>query len=204
MHTFDIMLITSAVCGVMMVAGSIALLYRGAIKFAAPGGAKAANAAGGLMVKLWNKVEIATGSPVLGLFVVGLLFVALALYFALPPAVPSITFTGATDEPYPDVRVVVTAEVMPYTASAAGKQLMGTARPVPDRVRIAVTAPGYLAEERFVEVPPGDVALDLKTVRLKRSESEYAPSGADPAALPRPDASLPPPGRASFGRGSQP
>lgn len=98
MHTFDIMLIFSAACGVMMVGGSLALLYRGAIKLAAPRGARTANKTGGLIVKLWDKVEIATGSPVLGLFVVGLLFVALALYFALPPAVPSISFIGTTDE----------------------------------------------------------------------------------------------------------
>jgi hypothetical protein len=64
-----------------MVCGAIWLLKTGVIKLSA------AVKGGGLTVELANKVKISTTYPALGLFVIGLLFIALGLWFSqgLPP-----------------------------------------------------------------------------------------------------------------------
>jgi hypothetical protein len=84
-HNFSIY--ACGVCGIVMVCGAIWLLKTGVIKLSA------AVKGGGMTVELANKVKISTTYPALGLFFIGLLFIALGLWFSkgdivLPPNRP--------------------------------------------------------------------------------------------------------------------
>jgi len=69
MSTIDILLITTSAAGVILVLGSLLLLWRGAITL------NQATANNQLDLELWNKVKVGTRNPALALFVLG--FVAL-------------------------------------------------------------------------------------------------------------------------------
>jgi|GEM_PF-6765065 len=204
MDALEIALVTSAGCGVAMVAGTLVLLSRGVITLQPKTGRGRAANGGSFSAKVGSWFSFATDNPVLGLLLVGLLFLGLSVYLARSDGVPSLTVVGTTDRPYPDAQVMISAEVLPTTRMAAGQQLTSTAYPAPKQVRVVVSAPGFLRDEKLVDMPHGDVVLDLRTVKLQRADFDYALPPQGSATLPKPDASLPPPGQATFGKGSQP
>jgi len=65
MSTIDILLITTSAAGVILVLGSLLLLWRGAITL------NQATANNQLDLELWNKVKVGTRNPALALFVLG-------------------------------------------------------------------------------------------------------------------------------------
>jgi hypothetical protein len=75
-NSFDSLLMMCGVAGVVMVVGSILLLYRGVIKL----GEKSAGTA--LEAEFKDQLKINIRNPALGLFAIGFFFFVLALYFA--------------------------------------------------------------------------------------------------------------------------
>lgn len=73
-HNFSV--IACGACGVLMVVGAIWLLKTGAITLSA------AAKEGTLSMEIANKVKVSTTYPALGLFIIGLSFAALSLWFS--------------------------------------------------------------------------------------------------------------------------
>ncbi|MEP7101828.1 MAG: hypothetical protein ABI781_15065 [Burkholderiales bacterium] len=196
MSVIDIVLVICAICGAGMVAGSIWLLRVGAIKL------EAAAAGGGLTIEVVKQIRIETGVPALGLFLIGLLFEGLALHCAPPPDVPTISVSGTTHEVYPNASVVVSADIPDARIRAAGKQVLGTARPALDEILITVTAPNFNPYKQKYSRVAAAGGVKLRDVTLTRSGAEFGiPSEAE---LPRAEPGAPEVGVENFGKGSQP
>jgi hypothetical protein len=78
MSTFDLLLFGSAVCGLVMVCGSMWLMYKGIITL------QAQSSAGQTVFEVSKFLKLATTVPSLALFAFGALFVYLALTFGKP------------------------------------------------------------------------------------------------------------------------
>ena len=75
LNTFDLIVILCGLAGMVMVVGSLLLLYQGVIKLSD----KAAGTA--LEAEFRNQLRVNIRNPALGLFAIGFFFFALALYF---------------------------------------------------------------------------------------------------------------------------
>lgn len=192
----DIVVMASAGCGVLMVAGSLWLLYCGAIKL------ERAAKEGALEIKLFEKIRFTTGVPALGLFLIGWLFIGLAVYRSPPSDVSAINFTGTMDMPYPEASVLVAANSL--SIPALGTQLVGVARPTLEYISFTVTAPGYdNPNPKVVRRATTEGPVDLGRVKLTRVTQYHPPPPNSPESL-RPEPDLPSPDHATFGVGSQP
>jgi hypothetical protein len=78
-NTFDFVIIVTAICGLTMVAGAIWLLRTGVIKLS-----EAAQDGGGLDVEVMDKIKFGTRYPAVALFLIGLCFEGVSIYFAKP------------------------------------------------------------------------------------------------------------------------
>src|SRR6266700_5740197 len=76
--TFDLILILCGVTGLVMIVGSIFLLYKGVVKL----GEKSAGTA--LEADFKNQLKVNVRNPALGLFAIGFSFFLLALYYGKP------------------------------------------------------------------------------------------------------------------------
>jgi len=74
----QIAIIMGAFCGVIMVAGSIYLLRSGAVTLMSASEKEA------LSIEVAEQVKISTSYPALGLFVIGLFFIIVSIYFGKP------------------------------------------------------------------------------------------------------------------------
>lgn len=88
MTIFEIVILLSALCGILMVLGSLYLLYTGAITL------KQASETQALNVEIAKNVKLSTRYPALGLFAFGLLFILAAIFSAKPPPAPTYEVTG--------------------------------------------------------------------------------------------------------------
>ena len=93
--TFSFLLLSGPLCGIIMVLGGILLLYKGAITLS--GAAEDA-----LSVEFRKELRITTQYPALGIFVIGLLFVAIPAILGRPSETQPFTIQAKTvdvDEP---------------------------------------------------------------------------------------------------------
>lgn len=135
-HRFTIY--SCAVCGILMVVGSIWLLKSGVIRLteAAKGG--------NLSVSVANKVKISTTYPALGLFIIGLAFIAMALWFSMPkPGIP-LNIVGKIDIDEPSL---VTVNVEPDISATFKPDSYGRLDHVlrldVRRLNVVINAAGY-------------------------------------------------------------
>jgi hypothetical protein len=89
MNAFNTAIYVSLFCAIAMILGGIWLLAKGAIKLS-----EAGKNEGGLSVELFNKIKLNTGYPALAFFIIGLFFIALAMWFSKPPDVLSLNIDG--------------------------------------------------------------------------------------------------------------
>src|SRR5260370_41263064 len=86
--TFDVVLILCGFTGLVMVVGSIALLYQGVIKLSERSTGTAIEA------EFKNQLKVNVRNPALGLFAIGFAFFLLALYFARPREWEPLVISG--------------------------------------------------------------------------------------------------------------
>ena len=86
---FDFSIYICVVCGLTMVIGSIVLLATGVIKLAEGG-----KDGQGLSVEIEKRIKFSTGYPTLGLFLVGFLFMGMAVWFSRTPVKRPLKVTG--------------------------------------------------------------------------------------------------------------
>ncbi len=87
-ESFNITVIISAVCGLLLVSGGIFLLWRGVISL------EATSQKGALSIEWKKQLKLTTHVPALALFIIGLAFIVAALISSRPKELPSIIVAG--------------------------------------------------------------------------------------------------------------
>jgi hypothetical protein len=146
METSDWINLCGAVCGVIMVLGGIVLLGMGAIKLAD------AAEKGSMTIEFRRELKITTSYPALGIFLIGWLFVGLAMFMAKPNQVHSLDIVGKLDIDDPSrVTVDVLPEISVIKPDRNGEfyaSLAGDFR----YVRVTIVAAGYNPETETVNL----------------------------------------------------
>lgn len=147
MSTFEIIALLGAVCGIIMVTGGIMLLRVGAIRLSEVGNK------GAFAVQIRKDIKITTSYPALGIFVIGLLFVALSTYMTKPESEIPLSILGHLDIPDPSsVRIQVEPDQVAVSdcPDSTGK-FDKTLHPGIQRVKVTIVASGYEpAKKEFV------------------------------------------------------
>lgn len=135
-HQFAIF--SCAVCGILMVVGSIWLLKTGVIRLTE------AAKDGSLTISIADKVKVSTTYPALGLFIIGLAFVGMAIWFSLPrPGIP-LNIVGKIDIDEPALVTVsvepdISATFKPDSDGRLDQMLRLDVR----RFKVVINAAGY-------------------------------------------------------------
>src|SRR5438128_11847637 len=86
--TFDAVIVITVVCGLLMVVGGMVLLYKGTITL------KDSNPDEAIKIEFKRMINVTTRYPALALFIIGLAFTVVALYFVQHEAIPAFTIDG--------------------------------------------------------------------------------------------------------------
>jgi hypothetical protein len=176
MTPYDITIIAATFCGLLMVAGSLFLLYKGAIKL------EVASKDPALTVDMFkDKFKLTTHVPALALFVIGLAFVGLSIYAARDTAATPIEVKGEAAAPGEEVRVFFKSE---WPVPVSGRQVFQVLRPRLDVITLVITAPGY--QPFYQSYSKRDIGnlLDFGTVQLVRAVSRVETRAENIAPLP--------------------
>jgi len=173
MTTYDYAIFGAIICGIIMVIGGILLLYKGAIKL------EVASSDAALTLEMFERqFKLTTHAPALGLFIIGLLFAGLAIYFAQATTAMPIKLTGATKNIEEPVNVLVRSE---WGVPSPQGQVDHVIRPHIDVLWVVITAPGYKPcsmpfskEHMKGELNFGTVTLEKKTERIRPNMKNIA------------------------------
>ena len=169
-----------------MVVGGMVLLYKGTITL------KDSNPDEAIRVEFKHMINVTTRYPALALFVIGLVFTVVALYFAQSEGLPPFTIDGTLQAEDPaDATVIISFPVYNGTPDSNGT-IKRTVHPVFDNITYEVSVPGYSSPIRgsmlIKDVRDGVLSMkDLKPSgqrqedKLKRDKIVAAPG------LPAPD-----------------
>jgi hypothetical protein len=163
MSVFDLAVLLAALCGLVMVCGGIALLWRGAITLAST---KARDA---ISIEFRKQFRIHTQIPGIAIFLVGLLFITQALYFSKPTEVAPIDLQGVIKEVAAPVTVIVSTK-WPLPTFTDG-QIRGRIYPDVSTLVVEATAPGYMPFSAPVR-PKSDHVASIGEVRLIKKVEE--------------------------------
>jgi hypothetical protein len=176
-----------------MIVGGIWLLAKGAIKLSEAGKSET-----GLDVNLFNKIKVKTGYPAIALFIIGLFFIALAMWFSKPSDVPSLSIAGKLNiEGDPSdlvtVKIVPSSEVGTTLHPDSDGNLTRTLHPE-FQLQVLINAAGYNPDHwmRTISITSGrplkiDLPKDLKFTKATISvpqQGQIVPLPADVKAPP--------------------
>jgi len=138
---FEIVIISGAICGVLMVVGGMVLLAIGAIQLDAAG--KGDQASPEAMILEFKKtVKVTTHYPALALFLIGVLFICASAWFSKPGKVEPWSILGKIDSPDPAaVTVAVTVDLSTLNPNYDGT-IDSVIYPNLDRFKAVIHAPG--------------------------------------------------------------
>lgn len=161
MTIFDAVVLIAAVCGLTMVIGGILLLYRGAIKLAATPKASA------LSIEWRKQFRLNTQVPGIAFFLVGLIFVILALWVSKPPPVKPLDIMGRVRVDDAPVTVLVRSVPWPIVTSSNG-DICDRFYPDVTLLIVEATAPGYRPHTRSLDTrrTQGEGSIDLGEIQL--------------------------------------
>lgn len=194
MATLDITIIGGTICGIIMVVGGILLLYKGAIRL------EVASKDPSLTLELFAKqFKLTTHAPALGLFVIGLLFVGLSIYFAERMTAAPIELVGDTEVAEGPVRVLVRSE---WELPTVEGKLRHVLRPNLDVLWILISAPGHRSYTKSFTMKEVGGNVDLGAIKLRKEIDRIQPKAKNIPALPPGIESPPVTKGGSFGGGS--
>jgi len=154
-------------CGIIMVLGGILLLYKGAIQL------ESASKDPALTVDVFNKqFSLSTRVPALGLFVIGLLFVAGSMWVAMKTDVPFISVIGEFAEVDEPVKVTLYKE---WPVASSQHEVNDVLRPSFDVLWVKIAAPGYDPLEMSFNRDAVAGRIKLGKVALKRAIPKIEP-----------------------------
>jgi hypothetical protein len=165
MTVLAIVELLTATCGIIVVAGGIYLLAKGAITLAATSPADA------LTIEWQKKFRVNTQVPGIAFFVIGLCFVVAALYAASPPE--PIDLEGQVPGVDGPVTVIIRSEPLhpPVFGDGAIRY-----RFYPDFsvLTLEASAPGYEPMPVPVETSRGTL-INIGTIQLRKKIQEIVP-----------------------------
>jgi hypothetical protein len=180
--TFDLVLILCSVTGLVMVVGSIFLLYQGAIKL------NEKNAGTALEAEFKNQLKVNVRNPALGLFAIGFSFFLLALYFAKPREGGPLVISGHIRvADVGGILVKLKSEEWPMQVSSEGT-IYATIQPL-EKLAIRIDAPGYRPPTWYRQLLPEEARngrIEIKNI------PEFIPGSGVVLVTPKLD-NLPPP-----------
>ncbi|MDT8383461.1 MAG: hypothetical protein RRB22_03515 [Gammaproteobacteria bacterium] len=193
MGTYDYAIGGAILCGIIMVLGGIVLLYKGAIRL------EVAAQDPALTVEMFQKeLKFTTRVPALGLFIIGLCFVVLAIYFGQDVAATAIEVRGKTEGVDEQVTIRLQSQ---WPIDAHQGQVHQVVRPQLDVLWVVVSAPGY--KPHYISFSRDELrhGVDFGSVKLTRATPRVEASAARIAELPPGVAAPPLASGGSFGRG---
>lgn len=177
MGTWDYILLLGASCGLIMVLGGIVLLYKGAISLTNISGADA------FTIEFKKELRISTQYPALGIFVIGLLFIALSVYFG-EPKVNKITLKANPIDVSEPVNISIKANTWSSGLSHTGK-IIETIYPNIDNIQVVVSAPGYENTSTTINISSlNNGVADLGDIRLQQKISRTSIDASQIIAMP--------------------
>ena len=166
MNILATVILLTATCGIMVVAGGIYLLSKGAITLAATAPADA------LSIEWQKKFRVHTQVPGIAFFVLGLGFVMTALYSASPSRAHPVDLRGEIGGVDGPVTLIIRTQPLPLPVFSDG---IIRYRFYPDFsvLTLEASAPGYEPMPVPVEIARSGV-IDVGKLNLKRKIDEIA------------------------------
>lgn len=165
MATFDFLLLTGSLCGIMMVLGGILLLYKGAISLNNASNEEA------FTVEFKKELRISTQYPALGIFVIGLLFVAFSAWQG-KPQVQKVVLKANVPGVLEPVAIKLEAGSWISKFTYQGN-IQETFYPNMDSFHVILSAPGYEEHKKTVQVTSlSNGFIDLGDVQMRQEVSE--------------------------------
>jgi len=193
MGTYDYAILGAILCGIIMVFGGIVLLYKGAIRL------QVASKDPALTVEMFqNELKFSTRNPALGLFVIGLCFVALSIYFGQDMAATAIEVRGRAENVDEKVTILLQSQWPVDTHEGRVHQVV---RPQLDVLWVVVSAPGYKPHYKSFARRELKRGVDFGSVTLTKATPKINPNPARIADLPAGVESPPMSEGGSFGAG---
>ncbi|MFL5493620.1 MAG: hypothetical protein ACJ8DC_04450 [Gemmatimonadales bacterium] len=165
MPILAIVVLLTATCGIIVVAGGIYLLAKGAITLAATSPADA------LTIEWQKKFRVNTQVPGIAFFVIGLCFVGAALYAASPPEL--IDLQGEVHGVDGPVTVIIRSEPL-HPAVFGDGAIRYRFYPDFSVLTLEASAPGYEPMPVPVELSHGTL-VNVGTIQLRKKIQEIAP-----------------------------
>lgn len=138
MSTFDILCIIGGICSLLMVVGSLYLLYKGTITLSEK------NAEEAVQVEFKKLINITTRYPALGLFIIGWAFLGLVLYLSKTNSERPLEIQGKLMIDDTQSVTVVGSATMLQTVPASDGGIDALIYPSRvDAIRIDIVTPGY-------------------------------------------------------------
>lgn len=177
MSTFDYTIFGAAVCGFTMVLGGILLLYKGAIKL------EAVTKDPAVSIELFQReMKLTTRVPALGLFIIGLCFVALSIYFGREVSAKAIEIEGLAENIDEEINVVLRSQ---WSIDSQRGRFHQVVRPQLDIFWLVVNAPGY--KPHTITIASSEIEeekVDLGTIRLEKVVDRVQASTENIVELP--------------------
>lgn len=183
--TLDTLVLLCAVTGLIMIVGSLLLLYRGVIKLSEKVSGSQIEA------EFKDQLKVNVRNPALGLFVIGFAFFALALYFGNVEVQP-IEFRGVITGAEADhLKVRVRVDEWPVRVSSDGK-ILETVRPsLEEKLSVEILAPGYQPARWTVNIEPSDARRGRIVVKPPAFSKVIERPAPDPANIKPVEVPLP-------------
>ncbi len=193
MGTYDYAILGAILCGIIMVFGGIVLLYKGAIRL------EVASKDPALTIDMFqNELKLSTRTPALGLFIIGLCFVALSIYFGQDMAATAIEVRGKAEGVDEKVTILLQSQWPVDTHEGRVHQVV---RPQLDVLWVVVSAPGYKPHYKSFARSELKRGVDFGNVTLTRATPKVQPNPARIIELPAGVESPPMSEGGSFGAG---
>ncbi len=159
---FEIIILIGAVCGVIMVIGSMFLLYKGSISL------KDASEKEALSIEVINEIKLSTRYPALALFVIGFIFFISAAWFAKEGDTKKITLAGTVSSPdkLSDIEIHLSAGPWKQNISDDSGTFSILFYPNVKSLKATIVAPGYKYSGISKDIKINQNIASMGTIKL--------------------------------------
>jgi len=176
MDTFSMIAIIAASCGLLMVLGGMFLIYKGAMTLAATPAVDA------ITIEFRKQFRLSSQVPGLAFFIVGLLFVVIALWFCRPPQ--PIDLVGNLEGTSTPVTIFVSSPQWHLQQSSTG-EIRGRIVPDITYLLIEAVAPGCETIHGSVDTRNvKDGKVEIGKLKFIRKVDAVTLNAADISAVP--------------------
>jgi hypothetical protein len=148
MTILDVLATIGGICSLLMVCGSMFLLYKGILTF------QDANPSEAIKAEFQKLFNIQTRYPAIALFVVGVIFLAVSLYYASTEHVLPVEVSGDIKGGDPDSTTLYLTDELGEAAPDSHGHIQKQVWPKIELIRIRIATPGYAPGEKHASAIP--------------------------------------------------